>query len=94
MAKTVNRRKVNRDYDEDFKIYSELASKGVPVPVSSTWLCAFLGLSPSCLAQWRRKGIGPKWGRIGKTIRYEFADILDYFQNGEQRPPKEFPNIF
>lgn len=84
---------LKRTHDEDYDIYCVLVAKGVPVLVKTAWVSSFLGVSITALMEWRKKGIGPKWHRFGKTIRYDFADLLDYFQNGEQRPPKEFPTI-
>lgn len=82
-----------RDYDEDFHVYEKLSAQGIPVPVAPSWVSAFFGLSKVCLCEWRQKGIGPKWYRIGRSIRYDFKDVIDYFQNGEQQPPKEFPKV-
>lgn len=37
-----------------------------------------LGKSASTMAHWRHKGKGPKFARIGGTIRYFEADLLAY----------------
>ena len=36
---------------------------------------ALLRLSPGTLAQWRVQGTGPKFYRVGRSIRYREADI-------------------
>jgi predicted DNA-binding transcriptional regulator AlpA len=37
-----------------------------------------LGVSPATLRVWRRRGIGPRFVRIGRSIRYRRADIEEY----------------
>jgi Helix-turn-helix domain len=39
-------------------------------------LAAFLNDIPvKTLAQWRSKGIGPKYRKIGRHVRYDWADV-------------------
>lgn len=92
--KRKQRKKIVRDYDEDFRTYERLAAQGIPVTVSATWVSSFLGISKTCLCEWRQKGLGPKWYRLGTLIKYDFKDIIDYFQNGEGKPPKEFLPLY
>ena len=35
-------------------------------------------ISPKTLANWRTKGIGPKWTKIGGRVVYALADVLEY----------------
>lgn len=36
----------------------------------------YLGLSPQTLADWRHKGAGPKFVRVGtRTVRYRLSDL-------------------
>ena len=37
------------------------------------------GISLSRLQQWRTQGGGPKFKKIGRTIFYAKADLVDYF---------------
>ena len=37
-----------------------------------------LGVSVATLRVWRRRGIGPRFIRIGRSIRYRRADIEEY----------------
>lgn len=36
------------------------------------------GLADSTLEQWRIKGKGPKFVRLGRLVRYRLSDLLDY----------------
>jgi hypothetical protein len=46
--------------------------------VDETELANEWGLRPNTLAGWRVKGIGPKFIRIGRLIRYRRADLETY----------------
>lgn len=48
-----------------------------------------LGKSPSTIAHWRHKKIGPKYARIGGTIRYFSKDIEDYVASRTVFPQEE-----
>ncbi|WP_436492173.1 helix-turn-helix domain-containing protein [Actinokineospora sp. HUAS TT18] len=45
-------------------------------------LAAFLKLPPKTLREWRHKGIGPAFKRMGKHVRYQPADVIDWIDNG------------
>ncbi|WP_299166982.1 AlpA family transcriptional regulator [uncultured Arthrobacter sp.] len=34
-----------------------------------------LGMSVAALSQWRYRGVGPKFIKAGKTIRYRVSDV-------------------
>ena len=39
-------------------------------------LAEFLnGIPVKTLAQWRSKGIGPKYRKVGRHVRYDWADV-------------------
>ncbi len=39
----------------------------------------YFGVSDEALRVWRRRGMGPKFYRIGgKLVRYRLADLLDW----------------
>ncbi len=46
-------------------------------------LAEFLGIPPHTLDQWRSRGLGPAWHRVGRHVRYRWADIEEWL--GEQR---------
>lgn len=37
-----------------------------------------IGAAPVTLATWRTMGVGPKWFRCGRHIRYRLGDLLDW----------------
>lgn len=39
-----------------------------------------LGLQPSTLKLWRHKKIGPKYIKVGRSIRYSLADLEEYIE--------------
>ncbi len=41
-------------------------------------LAVRLGLSVKTLQNWRGKGIGPRWYRFGRVVRYRLRDIQAY----------------
>lgn len=36
---------------------------------------AFLGVAVSTLARWRVEGRGPRWSKLGSSVRYDVADL-------------------
>lgn len=40
-----------------------------------------LGLADSTLEQWRLRGKGPKFVRVGRAVRYRESDIHTYIKN-------------
>ena len=40
-------------------------------------------VSPDSLKEWRYKGVGPKYLRIGKRVRYRMADLERWEQEQE-----------
>lgn len=50
--------------------------------VSTKKAAAFLGVSVRTLEEWRRKGIGPAFAKIGrKLIRYELAELERFMKD-------------
>ncbi len=39
-----------------------------------------LGLAPSTIEQWRLRGRGPRWVRLGRAVRYRLSDLTEYMQ--------------
>jgi excisionase family DNA binding protein len=46
-------------------------------------LADYLGIPPHTLDQWRSQGIGPAFHRVGRHVRYAWADIEEWL--GRQR---------
>jgi predicted DNA-binding transcriptional regulator AlpA len=38
----------------------------------------FLSMSPTTLEQWRLKGKGPRWVRIGRSVRYPLSELQNF----------------
>jgi len=39
-----------------------------------------LGLRPQTLHEWRTRRVGPPWAKMGRAVRYRYADLLDYIE--------------
>ena len=46
--------------------------------VKDTVAARFMGLSVQTLRNWRSKGIGPSYIKIGKTVRYDVAELENF----------------
>ena len=44
-------------------------------------LSKFLKWSTHTVISHRTKGTGPKWSRIGRSIRYQLRDVLDWLDS-------------
>lgn len=58
-------------------------------PFPNTWLSTkeaarFLGIHPDTLRRWRREGIGPRYSRIGRLIRYHVDTLDEWLRSKEQ----------
>ena len=40
-----------------------------------------LGKSPAALAQWRYLGVGPKFIKLGRSVRYRINDVEDWLDS-------------
>ena len=49
---------------------------------------AEVGVSKATLRNWRWRGIGPSYLKIGRRVEY-FADDVDAWRNGPRRDPRE-----
>lgn len=41
------------------------------------------------LASWRKRGIGPRWVKLGKTVLYPEDGDIDWLKANEQQPVRE-----
>ena len=46
--------------------------------VSPEKAAALLGIEVGTLANWRYRGVGPRFLRLGGRVRYRLADLADY----------------
>ncbi len=47
-----------------------------PTPLATTAeVAAFLGVPVTTIHQWRHKGIGPRGIRVGRFVRFRWADV-------------------
>ena len=49
-------------------------------------LADFYCLSPHTIIDYRRKGIGPKYSKMGRSIRYKLEDVLQWRESNEINP--------
>lgn len=48
-------------------------------------LAAFLKLPAKTIREWRHKGTGPKYARLGKHVRYNPADVMTWLDETAQQ---------
>ena len=48
-----------------------------------------LKVSPATLRQWRSRGVGPAFLRLGRAIRYDSVDIAQYLGSRRVAPSNE-----
>jgi DNA-binding transcriptional MerR regulator len=46
--------------------------------LSTDGAAAYLDMPPATLAYWRSIGVGPKWFKLGRRVRYDRADLDSY----------------
>lgn len=64
--------------------YEKLLSSA-PVRVNTKVAAEYLGVSVRTLEDWRAKGKGPKYVRIGHGIRYEVSELNAFIAEGRQQ---------
>lgn len=71
----------SRDFASDFMTYLE-ASKG-PSPselLDSKEAASFLRVTPRTLRNWRHRGDGPPYIKLGRAVRYTKKDLEDWIK--------------
>jgi excisionase family DNA binding protein len=53
----------------------------VHVVLTTTEAAAYLSVKPTTLEQWRWNGRGPRFAKIGRTVRYRQVDLDDFITN-------------
>ncbi len=42
----------------------------------------YLAVSVPTLTRWRSQGVGPRWARLGGSVRYRLADLQEFVEAG------------
>lgn len=42
----------------------------------------YLAVSIPTLTRWRSQGLGPRWARLGGSVRYRLADLRAFVEQG------------
>lgn len=50
----------------------------------------FLGISHRTLQKWRGKGDGPKYNKIGRSVKYKIADLIKWRDDNKKRNTSEY----
>ena len=48
-------------------------------------VATFLKLTPKTVKEWRHKGTGPKYSRLGKHVRYQPSDVIAWLEETAQQ---------
>ena len=62
----------------EFQMY---VMSGTPQIMDTEQLAEFLGWSKHTVIVHRTRGTGPKWSKIGRSIRYQLMDVLDWLNS-------------
>jgi hypothetical protein len=54
--------------------------------MSEAQVAEILGKPPRTLRQWRYLGVGPKYLKVGATVRYRARDVEVWLEAQEQEP--------
>ena len=54
--------------------------------ISTKEAAEILGLPEGTLKGWRSREIGPKWIKLGGSVRYDVSDLLDFIKSGTRVP--------
>lgn len=41
-------------------------------------VASYLGTTPDAIAQWRYRGTGPKFVKVGRSVRYRWEDVATW----------------
>jgi predicted DNA-binding transcriptional regulator AlpA len=48
-------------------------------------LSAWLGVSVGMLANWRYRGVGPQFVKMGRSVRYNRADVHQWIEDNRRQ---------
>ena len=66
---------------EHLSRFEELVRSGTREILDTPQLAEFLGWSKHTVIVHRTRGTGPKWSKIGRSIRYQLRDVLDWLDS-------------
>ena len=61
----------------------------MPTLVGEREASGYLGLSTRTLQKWRLQGLGPRFVKLGRAVRYDPADLQEYLQASRRRSTSE-----
>lgn len=54
--------------------------------ISTKEAAEMLGTTEGTLKSWRSRETGPKWVKLGASVRYDVTDLLDYIKRNTHVP--------
>jgi predicted DNA-binding transcriptional regulator AlpA len=54
--------------------------------ISTKEAAEMLGTTEGTLKSWRARQTGPNWVKLGASVRYDVADLLDYIKRNTRFP--------
>jgi predicted DNA-binding transcriptional regulator AlpA len=54
--------------------------------ISTKETAEVLGTTEGTLKSWRSRELGPKWVKLGASVRYDVAELLDYVKRNTRTP--------
>ncbi len=63
---------------------ASLPSDEGPEYMDTVGAAAFLGVSKQSMALWRSKGEGPKYSKVGGTVRYSRSALRSWMEENER----------
>ena len=52
--------------------------------LTESQVASLLGVKPVTLALWRKNGIGPRFVKLNRLVRYKREDVGDYIDSNRQ----------
>jgi hypothetical protein len=68
------------------RLIGDEGRRAVEPLMSEAQVAEILGKPPRTLRQWRYLGIGPKYLKVGATVRYRMRDVEAWLEAQEQEP--------
>jgi hypothetical protein len=65
---------------------------GLPELGTPAQIAKYLCTTVNTRARWRYRGDGPTFIKVGHSVRYRWADVLEYLENNTRTPSAPVPN--
>lgn len=65
---------------------ASLATLPGNTPLNERQGASYLGMSVHTLRQWRFRGVGPEYLKLGTAVRYRKADLDNFMERASVRP--------